>query len=129
MDAMILIERANNAGLILTADGDRLNVTGPKTPASAAIVKELAANKASVLAWLTIDTPIEIAPDITVKVIKLDALSDTERPPLPRELWRSGIADFGQAWQVWQELRKDYFAAMGKNADGYYIDSTIERSA
>jgi|GEM_PF-5502553 len=125
MDVLTLIARANDAGLILIAAGDKLSITGPKSSASAAIVKELAANKASVMAWLTIETPIEIAPDITVKVIRLDALSHTERPPLPRELWRSGIADFAQAWYAWQELRKDYFAAMGKAADGYYIDGVV----
>lgn len=70
--------------------------------------------------------PIE-APTVApaALVIKLDALSDTDRPPLPRHLWQSGIADYGQAWRVWQELRKDYFAAMGKHETGYYINDTI----
>ena len=70
--------------------------------------------------------PIE-APTVApaALVIKLDALSDTDRPPLPRHLWQSGIADYGQAWRVWQELRKDYFAAMGKHESGYYINDTI----
>jgi hypothetical protein len=125
MDGLILVERARANGLTVIADGDRLTMTGPKTKTNAAIVKELAANKAAVLAWLTIETPIDIAPDITVKVIKYDAQSLVLRPPLPRELWRSGIADYGDAWRIWWELRKDCVAAMGKHESGYYINDSI----
>ena len=51
----------------------------------------------------------------------------TERPPLPPELWRYGIASQAEALQIHSNLHRDYTAELGQNADGYYIDSTIER--
>jgi hypothetical protein len=93
--------------------GDKTILTGVKSvsPRPESLVTEAA--------------PVGDIGDKTPKIIKHDALSHTDRPPLPRHLWQSGIADYGQAWRVWQELRKDYFAAMGKHETGYYINDTV----
>jgi len=66
--------------------------------------------------------PIEVSAPI---VINYDALSHTDRPPLPRDLWQSGIADYGDAWRIWQDLRKNHFAAMGKHKSGWYINDSV----
>lgn len=57
----------------------------------------------------------------------LDAVQHVEiapaaaRPELPAELWRQGIADFTQAWDVWQALRSQYAARLGKDTQGFYV--------
>ena len=53
MDVVSLLEEAALSGLSLSVIGDRLNVKGPKTLASDAIVKQLAENKLAVLDALT----------------------------------------------------------------------------
>lgn len=69
----------------------------------------------------------EAAPLVKLeKVIKYDELSTVPRPPLPRELWRSEIRDFTEAWHAWQALRKDYCAVMGHHETGYYIDDSVK---
>ena len=62
--------------------------------------------------WRVLDTVqhTEIAPTV-------------DRPPLPAELWESGIEEFSAAWARWYELSQEYKAAMGKNRDGYYIQA------
>jgi hypothetical protein len=50
MDGLKLLTKAQSAGLIVEAQGDRLIIKGPKT--AGAIAKELLANKAAVLAAL-----------------------------------------------------------------------------
>ena len=43
------------------------------------------------------------------------------RPPLPRDKWVAGVADFGEARSLQLELSKEYITALGKDAQGFYI--------
>lgn len=56
MDAVALLREAKACGLTVTADGDQLVVTGPKT--AAAVVRKLADNKLAVLAALASSTDV-----------------------------------------------------------------------
>jgi hypothetical protein len=51
MDAVALLEEANQAGLTLTVEGDTLQVRGPKT--AAPVVERLRAHNPLVMAYLT----------------------------------------------------------------------------
>ena len=43
------------------------------------------------------------------------------RPPLPRNKWVAGVADFGEARSLQLELSKEYITELGKDAQGFYI--------
>lgn len=43
------------------------------------------------------------------------------RPPLPRNKWVAGVADFGEARSLQLELCKEYITELGKDAQGFYI--------
>mgnify|MGYP000947904623 CR=1 FL=1 len=62
MDTVTLIEQAKGLGLTLAIDGDKLTVTGPKTPAAAALVAEIAQHKPAVIELLQSAEPLDPLP-------------------------------------------------------------------
>jgi hypothetical protein len=72
MDAVTMIEQAQGLGLTLSVADGRLNITGPKTMAAAAMVQRMSPHKAELIAIL--------APE------------PAQRQPLPQALWLTGIA-------------------------------------
>lgn len=116
MDIVGVINQAQSVGLILSVDGDRLNVTGKKTPEAAAIVRQLSTMKAAIVAHLT--TP---APD-PGDVRSLPPIRNTTgKPLLPPDLWVSGLATFAEAWQREGELCGQFATALGKDGAGFYV--------
>ncbi len=114
MDTLTLIEQAKGLGLSLTIVDGRLNVTGPKTAAVAALVQRMTPHKEKLIAALATDTDYDTLPygDLTTWVgHTVDA-----------ETW-DGLQDecqrrYGQAWEFtakpvaagWQVTR---FASAG----------------
>jgi hypothetical protein len=77
MDTLAMIEQAQGLGLALSVADGRLNITGPKTPAAAALVRSMAAHKAELIALLD--------------------NCQVQRQPLPQALWVTGIATLAEA--------------------------------
>jgi hypothetical protein len=61
MDGMILLEQARAAGLILTVEGDKLRIVGPKR--AEAVARQLLRHKAEVMHALAPPQAIGIGPD------------------------------------------------------------------
>jgi hypothetical protein len=78
MDVLRLIEQADEAGLIVTVDDDRLQVDGPRS--AEPIVRQLADYKSEVIAVLTAKA---------TKVGSVRALADD-----PVRAWRNGVVQF-----------------------------------
>ena len=47
----------------------------------------------------------------------------TDRAPLPRGQWVTGIATFAEAHRVQLDLTAQYITALGLGTDGYYVAS------
>lgn len=110
MDTVTLIERAKGLGLILAIDGTKLNVTGPRTPAAAALVAQMAQHKPAVIAYLTKSDPAPLPP---MRIV-------TSKPPLPAELWLNGVTP-AAAMAKWRELKQEYFCNCGADRDGWFV--------
>lgn len=129
MDAITLIDRAKTLGLSLAIDGDKLTVTGPKTPAAAALVAEIAQHKPALIAYLTQPEPAPTADDLASALADADALPIealppmtiiTARPPLPAELWLNGLTP-AAALAAHSRLKAEYFCSCGKDAAGWFV--------
>ncbi|TXH45895.1 MAG: hypothetical protein E6Q97_30645 [Desulfurellales bacterium] len=86
MDAIALLEQAKGLGLLLTVDGDKLTVTGPKTAEAAALVQRLAPHKPALIALLQTPlqpAPVAIADDLDFTLADVDALPIEPEPPQP----------------------------------------------
>lgn len=75
MDTITILEQAKELGLSLSIDGDKLNVTGPKTPAAAALVAQMAQHKAAVIAHLTQPPTPAPTSDLAFTLADVDELS------------------------------------------------------
>lgn len=116
MDIVSMINHAQSVGLNLSVDGDRLNVTGKKTPEAAAIVRQLSTMKAAIVAHLTTPAPepVGVRPLPPIR-------NHTGKPLLPADLWVSGLPTFAEAWQREGELCGQYATALGKDDAGFYV--------
>lgn len=110
MDTVTLIERAKGLGLILAIDGTKLNVTGPRTPATAALVAQMAQHKPAVIAYLTKSDPAPLPP---MRIV-------TSKPPLPAELWLNGLTP-AAAMAAHSRLKAEHFCSCGADATGWFV--------
>jgi hypothetical protein len=97
MDAVTMIEQAQGLGLTLSVADGRLNITGPKTMAAAAMVQRMSPHKAELIAIL--------APE------------PAQRQPLPQALWLTGIATLVEARAAQRALSGTYVTACGLGRD------------
>ena len=116
MDTIALIERAKGLGLILAIDGTKLNVTGPRTPATAALVAQMAQHKPAVIAYLTKSDPAPLPP----------MHYPTDKPPLPAELWLNGLTP-AAAMAAHGRLKAEYFCSCGADRDGWFVRCESEK--
>lgn len=129
MDTVTILEQAKELGLSLSIDGDKLNVTGPKTPAAAALVAQMAQQKAAVIAYLTQPDPSPTADDLAFTLADVDALPIealppmtiiTNKPPLPADQWLNGVTPV-DALAAHRRLKADYFCSCGADGDGWFV--------
>lgn len=106
VDLLALITDARALGLALTTNGDKLNVTGPKTSEAAALVQQLAQHKAAVIELLRTPLP-------PMRMV-------STRPPLPAEMWLAGLT-FADALAAHGRLKVDYFCTVGHEAGAYFV--------
>lgn len=95
-----MVSEAGAAGIAFRFVDDSLQVTAPKTPEAAAIMQTMAPHKEAIKAILA---------------------QPAQRPPLPRDLWITGIATLAEARDAQRALSPDYVTACGKGVDGWYV--------
>lgn len=110
MDTIALIERAKGLGLVLAIDGTKLNVTGPRTPAAAALVAQMAQHKPAVIAYLTKSDPAPLPP---MRIV-------TSKPALPADMWLNGLTP-AAAMSKWHELKQAHFCSCGADEAGWFV--------
>ena len=126
IDLLTMIKDARALGLSITTNGDKLNVTGPKTAEASALVQQLAQHKAAVLELLR--TPLQPADISPITFVATDPAAlppmrnHTGKPALPAELWVD-FAMLGEALSAQRQLSAQHATVCGlDSATGrYYV--------
>lgn len=129
MDALTLIEKAIVLGLTLSLNGDQVEITGPRTPAAAALVQQMASHKAGIIAILApaLADHMGTQQSSTERTIAEIAMTErsvvqpVQRPPLPARFWQNEITNLEQARTLQVELARNWCTSLGKNGETYFV--------
>lgn len=106
-DANDLLQ-AGKLSALLTAMLGRLGVSLPSESPVSQSVSE------SPTGCTPVRTPtLSIEPVLLMRMV-------SNRPPLPRELWLSGLTP-ADALAAWRQLKEQYFCSCGANGDGWFV--------
>ncbi len=125
VDLLAMINEAAALGLSLNTDNDKLNVTGPKTPAAAALVQRLGQHKAAVIELVNAPDPAALPLRSQPTSSRQPMLIVTDRPPLPAELWLNGLTP-PAALAAHSRLKQEYFCTCGADAAGWFVRCDLQ---
>ena len=104
MDVLNLIHRARACGLSLSVADGKLKVRGKPTDEAQALAVEIGAHK-----------------DELIGLLRTTLQPTATKPPLPAELWVTGIATFAEARKVQRSFTGRYVTHCGRGEAGFYV--------
>ena len=104
MDVLNLIHRARTCGLSLSVVDGKLKAAGKPTDEVKLLAAEIKAHK-----------------DEIITLLQTTLQSTATKPPLPAELWVTGIATFAEARKVQRSFTGRYVTHCGRGEAGFYV--------